>query len=1221
MAAWFQQSTLGSRQKSGGRVGRNPEEAIVETRNVLRGLVAAVLIVSGATMQPGFANHDPVVLFDFESDAPDWRAKTLQGGRATVEQVRDETQPGNHLLRLRNEGGKRTRFSTAPELSGRLAFMSYRGISVTYRARGAPQRVGISIQANDSAGAPGRFATRLFAQHEQWTRVEFTSFWSKTKRPPDLGSIKLLSFGVADDIVLELDRIALIPTAGVSRLQPARILFVSPAAGPPGIDGELSDECWREAAGAELRLEDGTAPEFPTTVSVTRDAATLYVAARQMFPADSRPKADVAFRNGPVWTDDVFEVFLDPAHTHKQSLYFAVNAVGAVFDSRERAGIPTDAPWRAATKQAGPVCTVEMAIPFAALGVPPPKPGDSWGVNFKRILHATDGAIREHTASATLNGPEVGNFGDLVFCSAGSATARLDPFELFVPKPGVFRFLAPAKELTGAAVGVLTLGLPGEATDLVHEAPLSVDGDTVMVEATARIKETGQARARLSVLDETRGRVLAYANGAFAVSVPVQPLAHDEILLWPRPRESAWGEGRFTLGADTALGADGGCPAFPVTHFADTIAQVYGLRLRNASEGDAAPIRFGIAAAGRIPAAQGFTLQVGPARINVRGADETGLYYGVRTLLSLIEQSTPRGAAPAARCVTLRDWPDQPDRVLFMRLDWGYRASISVESMQDFIYRSVAGNRYNALILNCRGAVRYRNHPEIAQDSAVSLEDMARLAEFGRRHYLDVIPGGNCPGHAGWIVGPHPELREDGDHKTLCTSHPDALPLVFELYDDLCEIMPSKYFHVGHDEVRWKTEMVPEEKRCKLCAGKPKAELFLAEVKALRDHFKAKGRRVMMWNDMLIPGWNGGAPHDVASIRDRIPRDVIMMPWGRVGDPIRPFADLGFTVFRSHTGFNQGRFDDFAKDYECISGDGMAIFSKTPWLTFIHIPDRQHSNYHFLTNAIAGAAAWNKSTAERPLTRIVAEWGNHIARRHRQVPRTHASGTFRTIDLAPVANLALSSDEQGGWFAATDGRDLRSFPTGETSIAGIPFRCSGRGCAPETNAVPLPVNERINAFVVMHTVHVPGADELKQLKRMVQTAMSDDRGLVVGAYVVEYADGNRAEFPIRLGYNVQRWDVCASARHLFGSRWTWTGGTPKALQQDPYAADVGVQQAEFLNPYPDKTVAAITVANSATPAQPVLLALTVELRQTDRRQAPGAARPAAPAPSRKEPNP
>ncbi len=1139
-----------------------------------------------------------IVLFDFETGTQGWKANPIRSsgtrggekGEASIDRVPGR-EDGNFAVRFQNRNWKAANIHILPlSLSEEKRVLNYRGISLwCKKEQGDFQKVKVTFHAKDTEGNDSYFAGEFYPKDNKWHRIEITNFWSRSGHRPDLSTISDLLIWAENDIVIDFDDIGLILEKEPSTLKEDHVLFAFPATASPRIDGVLDDKCWENASSFELTLDNGKKPIYPTKVKVCYDKNALYVSAHQSVPRGVNLRATVKSHDGSVWEDDCFEVFLDPHHTHAESFQLDINLLGTKFEYSTINRL-WDGPWEAATKKRDGFWDVEISIPYKSLGVSPPEVGTSWGFNTKRIYYGESEKITEHTGWATLKHAGYRQFGDLIFCSASSSPYILKNMDVFVPDEGVFKFLFPVKGLSGNTHAKLSLSLPAENSNIVKEELFKAGDEKKIIEIVHPVKEEGQAKVNLCILDEEKKNVVAYTAVEFPVSVPIEEMDFKEIVLWPPPKEVDWSEGYFRINNSSFLYKTKDCPSFPVELFQEKIKKIYGLVLRQSQDKDRAKIEFSLKKTSNIPE-EGYLLKVTPSGISIEASTEPGIYYGMRTLLSLIEQSSVRGEISRARYVQIRDWPDLPFRALYARIDWRYKASMSVESMCDFIYRSVAGNKYNALILNVRGALRYKSHPEIANSNAISPEDMKKIVDFARRHYIDVIPGGNSPGHADWIVGPHPELREDGDIYTLCTSHPDTYPLLFDLYDELCEIMgPSKYFHIGHDEVRWKTEEVPPEKRCRLCAGKEKSQILLEDIIKLRNHFKKKGRRIMMFNDMLIPEWNGGGRYQTARIRDKIPRDVIMMPWSYVGETIRPFVELGFTVIRSNTSYGQYSLDNFFKDYEIIKGDSLALFSTISWLTFIHDPrEDTHNTYNFLMVAESGGCFWNKQVAKERLSQRVSRMGNHIARQFLETPKLHASGEFIPVDISRIAQMPLEE-----WFNLGKGRDLSNFPKGDKKIAGIPFLLSGKGYVPEKEPSPIPINEKINSFFVMHTIHIPNKEVESMLHNMVRSEMDDDKGLVIGWYRLKYNDGEEVNLPLRLGYNIYRWDGKLYGRYLYRSRWTWSGATPSALKKDPYARDIAIQQVEFINPHPEKDVSSIRLINKQIGVIPVLLGITVE---------------------------
>lgn len=182
---------------------------------------------------------------------------------------------------------------------------------------------------------------------------------------------------------------------------------------PPKIDGVLDGPAWRAAR----RLRDFTCfgprrgtPPLKTTAMAVWDERNLYVA---FIARDSDIIGTYTARDGPLWEEEVCEVYVDHDGDGRDYREFEVNPINTVIDLLipfAKDGGPgrpwqecaewNASGWRTATRVQGTPddrsdrdrrWTVEMAIPFAALApasAVPPKVGDTWRVQFYRIERA-----------------------------------------------------------------------------------------------------------------------------------------------------------------------------------------------------------------------------------------------------------------------------------------------------------------------------------------------------------------------------------------------------------------------------------------------------------------------------------------------------------------------------------------------------------------------------------------------------------------------------------------------------------------------------------------------------------------------------------------------------------------------------------------------------------------------------------------------------------------
>jgi len=170
------------------------------------------------------------------------------------------------------------------------------------------------------------------------------------------------------------------PPLGSGPLNDETIPLWTVAAGTPTVDGGIGEDEWPTALTGLLDLGTKQLAGRQPTVFLAFDEEALYVAARLPLPAGKKPKATETEHDGPVWNDDAVEVFVDPAHDHTNYRQFIANAAGTKWESQRQDG-SWNAEWTCAARVGEEAWEVEMAIPFAALGVAAPEDGAVWGFN------------------------------------------------------------------------------------------------------------------------------------------------------------------------------------------------------------------------------------------------------------------------------------------------------------------------------------------------------------------------------------------------------------------------------------------------------------------------------------------------------------------------------------------------------------------------------------------------------------------------------------------------------------------------------------------------------------------------------------------------------------------------------------------------------------------------------------------------------------------------
>ena len=198
---------------------------------------------------------------------------------------------------------------------------------------------------------------------------------------------------------------------------------------PPKIDGRLSEACWRTAPVAS-GFTDYRKPRLmgvQTSFRLGYDARFLYLGvhcdepqAKKLVPSFAGRDSSGCFRGETV------EFFLDPTHNHKDYYQFAVNLAGSFYDAfkHER---HWDSTTRLGTAVVADGWEVEMAIPWAQVGVKEPRAGMVLGFNVCRDRYAGGGREWSNWSQTLANFHDAPRFAHLVLSPREGELARLAP--------------------------------------------------------------------------------------------------------------------------------------------------------------------------------------------------------------------------------------------------------------------------------------------------------------------------------------------------------------------------------------------------------------------------------------------------------------------------------------------------------------------------------------------------------------------------------------------------------------------------------------------------------------------------------------------------------------------------------------------------------------------------------------------------------------------------
>lgn len=148
-----------------------------------------------------------------------------------------------------------------------------------------------------------------------------------------------------------------------------------------------------------------------------------------------------------------------------------------------------------------------------------------------------------------------------------------------------------------------------------------------------------------------------------------------------------------------------------------------------------------------------------------------------------------------------------------------------------------------------------------------SVEEIQELVKFANDRNIEIIPEIDIPGHSLAIIAAYPNLScskeardvsVDGgvEKQIICGGNKAVREFLKQLLDEVCQLFPGKYIHLGGDEA-------PKEswEKCQDCQ-EALAQKNLANFEALQadllgdlsDYLSKKGKEVICWNEAVASG-------------------------------------------------------------------------------------------------------------------------------------------------------------------------------------------------------------------------------------------------------------------------------------------------------------------------------------------------------------------------------
>lgn len=307
--------------------------------------------------------------------------------------------------------------------------------------------------------------------------------------------------------------------------------------------------------------------------------------------------------------------------------------------------------------------------------------------------------------------------------------------------------------------------------------------------------------------------------------------------------------------------------------------------------------------------AESYRLSVTPEQIVLSAGQPAGMFMAIQTLRQLMPVNTGNAISAinlvTIPCVEIKDHPAFPWRGMMLDVsrhffslnyvkhfidmmalykmnklhmhltdDQGWR--IEIKQYPELTAKS-AWRTFNNQDSNCIRLAKETGNTDFEIDTShiihkdgktlyggyYTQNDIKEIIRYAAARYIEVIPEIDMPGHMkaaadvySYLTCPGPSTQGEGFSVPICPCNEDVLTFAKNVYGEIADLFPSKYIHIGGDEVErshWANSQA-----CKDFMAKNGIEnldkLQSYFTREMEKFYHSKGKRLIGWDEVIEGG-------------------------------------------------------------------------------------------------------------------------------------------------------------------------------------------------------------------------------------------------------------------------------------------------------------------------------------------------------------------------------
>ncbi|MCL2265596.1 MAG: beta-N-acetylhexosaminidase [Treponema sp.] len=293
---------------------------------------------------------------------------------------------------------------------------------------------------------------------------------------------------------------------------------------------------------------------------------------------------------------------------------------------------------------------------------------------------------------------------------------------------------------------------------------------------------------------------------------------------------------------------------------------------------------------------EAYKLIIEKDKITIKAGTKAGFHHGKQTFRQLVLSETKDGLLTLP-CAEITDYPRFSWRGFMLDCSRYFYSVEFIKKLLDALSLHHI-NRFHWHLTDDQGwRLPVKEYPLLTEIGSLRKDNRMRWREpfggfysedeirdvisYAKSYFIEVIPEVDLPGHASAILASYPELGCTGGpynvedrfgifEDVLCAGNDKNFDLMEKIIDTVVKLFPSKYVHIGGDEVlynRWEA--------CPKCQKKL-AELDLKKTSELQSWITLKLVQMLSQRGKTAIGWDE-ILEDTEKFK--LPKEAVVMSW------------------------------------------------------------------------------------------------------------------------------------------------------------------------------------------------------------------------------------------------------------------------------------------------------------------------------------------------------